>query len=243
MKIEILGPAILGEQYVKSATQALIKLKIDAEISLISDTDEIYSKNQSLKLPAMFIDGVQKSSGKVLPKSEIIAIIEAIISSKPRGSLRKPRVLFVCIHNSARSQIAEAYMKSLSNGELEVESAGFEPGVLNQLAVDVMAEEGIDISKYSVDSLFSFFTAGKRFNYVITVCDEGVAQKCPIFPGVLKRIHWSFEDPSSFNGSHEDNLAKTRAVRDAIKTKVGDLVDLIRAGKLEENFPADWKLM
>jgi arsenate reductase len=139
--------------------------------------------------------------------------------------------------------MAEAYLKEFANDEFEAESAGFEPGVLNPLAVEVMAEEGIDISKNSVDSLFDFFRAGKRFNYIITVCDEGAAQKCPIFPGVLKRIHWSFEDPSSFNGSHNENLSKTRFVRDAIKSKVQELVSLINGGKVEENFPKDWKLM
>lgn len=151
------------------------------------------------------------------------------------------RVLFVCIHNSARSQMAEAYLNKFGGGELVAESAGFEPGSLNPVAVQAMQEEGIDISGNSCDGVFDFFKAGRRYNYIITVCDEGAAERCPIFPGVLHRIHWSFEDPSSLSGSEEEKLAKTRDIRNAIKVKTEKLVELIQSGALEENAPDDWK--
>ncbi|MCX7965320.1 MAG: arsenate reductase ArsC [Syntrophorhabdaceae bacterium] len=130
------------------------------------------------------------------------------------------KVLFVCVHNSARSQMAEALMNHLCGDRFIAESAGLEPGVLNPLAVDVMAEVGIDISKNNTKSVFDFYKKGRLYSYVITVCDEASAEQCPIFPGVTKRLHWSFEDPSKFTGTYEERLEKTRAVRDKIKEKI-----------------------
>ena len=133
----------------------------------------------------------------------------------------KKRVLFVCVHNSARSQIAEAFLKTLAGDRFEVMSAGLEPGVLNPLAVEVMKEIGIDISQSQTKSAFDLFKKGELFSYVITVCDAASAEQCPLFPGLLTaQIHWSFADPSSFIGTHEEKLAQTRAVRDAIKAKI-----------------------
>jgi arsenate reductase (thioredoxin) len=133
----------------------------------------------------------------------------------------KKRVLFVCVHNSARSQMAEAFLKTLAGDRFEVMSAGLEPGTLNPVAVEVMKEIGIDISKNQTKSAFDLFKKGKLFSYVITVCDAASAEMCPLFPGLLTaQIHWSFADPSSFTGSHEEKLAQTRLVRDAIKAQV-----------------------
>ena len=132
----------------------------------------------------------------------------------------KERVLFVCVHNSARSQMAEAFLKALGGERFEVYSAGIEPGVLNPLVVDVMKEIGIDISGNKTKSVFGFYEKGELFSYVVTVCDQASAEMCPIFPGVTKRLHWSFADPSSFAGTHEEKLEQTRAVRDAIKERV-----------------------
>ncbi len=151
----------------------------------------------------------------------------------------KKRVLFVCIHNSARSQMAEAFLNRLGDELFEAKSAGFEPGNMNPFVVEAMNEIGYDLSANETNSVFAFFKDGKRFNYVITVCDEGAAQKCPIFPGVTHRIHWSFEDPSSFEGSHEEKLAKTRAVRDAIKAKVQEFVDGVKSKAILENAPKE----
>jgi arsenate reductase len=134
--------------------------------------------------------------------------------------MQKKKVLFVCVHNSARSQMAEAFLKE-NGGELfEVESAGIEPGKLNPIVVDAMREVGIDISKNQTKDAFQFLKQGRSFHYVITVCDESSGERCPIFPGVAQRLHWNFDDPSAFTGSYEGKLLKTRAVRDAIKTKI-----------------------
>ncbi len=116
----------------------------------------------------------------------------------------KAKILFVCIHNSARSQIAEAYLKNIGGKEFEAESAGLEPGKLNPLVVEVMKEEGIDISKNQIKDVFDLFKKGMIFSHVISVCDEVSAEKCPIFPGPCKRISWSFNDPSLFTGTHEE---------------------------------------
>lgn len=132
----------------------------------------------------------------------------------------KKRVLFVCIHNSARSQMAEAFLKEACGDEFEVHSAGLEPGKLNPIVVEAMQELGIDISRNATKAVWDFIKSGKMFSYVITVCDETSAERCPIFPGVTTRLHWSFPDPSSFSGTHDERLAKTRAVRDTIKGKI-----------------------
>jgi arsenate reductase len=132
----------------------------------------------------------------------------------------KVKVLFVCIHNSARSQMAEAFLNKLGGGHFEAESAGLEPGVLNPLVVESMKEIGIDISGNKTKEVFDFFKQGKLFSYVITVCDEASAEACPVFPGMAKSLHWSFPDPSGFKGSSEEKMAQVRKVRDAIRVKV-----------------------
>ena len=132
----------------------------------------------------------------------------------------KITVLFVCVHNSARSQMAEAFLKKYGGGRFEVESAGLEPGTLNQVVVDVMAEAGIDISHNKTKSVFDFYKQGKQYDYVITVCDESQSGTCPAFPGTGERLHWGFADPSQFQGSLEDTRRQTRVVRDQIEGKV-----------------------
>ena len=132
----------------------------------------------------------------------------------------KKRVLFICIHNSARSQMAEAFLKQTCGDVFEAHSAGLEPGTLNPVVVEAMREIGIDISGNPTKSVFDMFKSGKLFHYVITVCDETSAERCPIFPGITKRLHWSFPDPSGFQGAPAEKLAKTREVRDLIKSKI-----------------------
>lgn len=141
--------------------------------------------------------------------------------------MEKIKVLFVCVHNSARSQMAEEFLKQLGGKRFEVESAGLEPGKLNQIVVKVMQEVGIDISQNKTKSVFDLFKAGKRYHYVVTVCDESNSEKCPIFPSTLKRIHWGFKDPASFTGTEEDRLAKTRIVRDQIKETLQEWINII----------------
>lgn len=134
------------------------------------------------------------------------------------------RILFICIQNSARSQMAEAFLNQLGNGIFEVESAGLEPGKLNLYAVEAMKEVGIDISHNEPKDVFKLFKQGKHFQAVITVCDAASAERCPIFPGVVKRLAWSFPDPGQFTGSDEEKLQQTKLVRDQIKEKVAEFV-------------------
>ena len=132
----------------------------------------------------------------------------------------KIKVLFLCIHNSARSQIAEAYLKKLGGNQFQTESAGLEAGKLNLIAVEVMQEQGIDISGNQTKDVFDFHKEGRSFDYVITVCDEASADRCPVFPGLHKKINWSFEDPSALQGSKEEKLYATRLIRDQIREAV-----------------------
>ena len=134
------------------------------------------------------------------------------------------KILFLCIHNSARSQMAEAYLKKYGGDKFLAESAGLEAGKLNPLAVEVMREDGIDISSNTTKDVFEFFKEGRIYHYVVTVCDEASAARCPIFVGVHKKINWSFTDPSSLTGTQEEKLATTRTVRDTIKAAVLSLI-------------------
>jgi arsenate reductase len=129
-------------------------------------------------------------------------------------------VLFVCIHNSARSQMAEAWLNHICPESFEAHSAGLEPGTLNRLVVEAMREVGIDISNNKTKAVFDMFKSGKMFAYVITVCDETSAERCPIFPSVTKRLHWSFPDPSALTGTHEQKMERVREIRDLIKRQV-----------------------
>src|SRR5437588_7500729 len=132
----------------------------------------------------------------------------------------KKRVLFICVHNSARSQMAEAWLNHTCGELFEAQSAGLEPGTLNPLAVKVMAEVDIDISKKKTQAVFDVFKSGQLFAYVITVCDETSAEKCPIFPGPASRLHWSFPDPSEAQGSAIAKLEQVRIIRDEIRAKI-----------------------
>ncbi len=138
--------------------------------------------------------------------------------------MEKEKVLFVCIHNSARSQMAEAFLNNFGGDKFEAQSAGFEPGTLNPIVVEAMQEIGIDISKNKTKDVFDFFKQGRMFSYVITVCDESSAESCPIFPGMSTRLHWSFTDPSALEGSQENKLARTRTIRDDIKKKINEFI-------------------
>ena len=134
--------------------------------------------------------------------------------------MKKIRVLFVCVHNSARSQMAEAFLKKYGGELFEVESAGLEPGKLNPYVVEVMKEKGMDISKNETNSVMEFFNDGHEYDYVITVCDAASSDRCPIYPGMKEKISWYFGDPSSFSGDRNEILEKTRKVRDEIETKI-----------------------
>ena len=130
------------------------------------------------------------------------------------------KVLFLCVHNSARSQMAEAFLKRDGAGRFEVESAGLEPGRLNPFVARAMAEKGIDISGNGTKSVFDLHAAGRKFDVVVTVCSKDAAERCPIFPGRVERHHWPFDDPSSMKGSDGEIMAGLRRVRDGIKAAV-----------------------
>jgi arsenate reductase len=134
------------------------------------------------------------------------------------------RVLFICIHNSARSQIAETFLNDLGKGVFYAESAGLEAGTLNPIAVQAMSEMGYDISKNQTKSVFDFFQQGKKYEIVVKVCDAMNGQRCPIFPSTRVSLNWDLPDPSTFQGSKEEKLAAIRPLRDLIKVKVEALI-------------------
>jgi arsenate reductase len=134
--------------------------------------------------------------------------------------MKKPKVLFVCIHNSARSQMAEAWLNFLYGYRFEAKSAGLEPGDLNPLAVKAMKEVGIDISNNLTKSVFNLLNSRELFSWVITVCDESSSERCPVFPGFAKQLHWSFPDPSSLDGSSEEKMNAVRKIRDDIREAI-----------------------
>lgn len=130
------------------------------------------------------------------------------------------KVLFLCVHNSARSQMAEAFLKKHGGPSFQAESAGLESGRLNPYVVRAMAEVGIDISANATKSVFDLAASGARFDYVITVCSKEAAERCPFFPGPAVKAHWPFDDPSTFTGSDAEIMARVREVRDAIAAAV-----------------------
>lgn len=137
----------------------------------------------------------------------------------------KIKVLFVCGKNTARSQMGEALLKALGGDRFEAESAGLEAGdKINPLAIEVMKEIGIDISQNSTKKVFDFYKAGKTYNYVIAVCDAAQAERCPIFPGVRKQLHWPFPDPAAFTGSWEERLQRARELRDQMRVKLEEWI-------------------
>ena len=126
----------------------------------------------------------------------------------------KLRVLFLCTHSSARSQMAEGFLRALAGDRFDAASAGTEAHGVNPLAVRVMAEAGVDISRYTSKTLDRF--VGEPWDHVITVCDSA-NEACPIFPAATTRLHWSFDDPSAGRGSEAERLTVFRRVRDEIK--------------------------
>ena len=138
--------------------------------------------------------------------------------------MSKQRVLFLCAGNSARSQMAEAFLRKYAGDVLEPHSAGLEPQGINPLTVQVMQEVGIDISAQQSKGIETYL--GKTlFQYLITVCDDA-DQNCPtVWPGVNTRMHWSFEDPAKFEGTEEEKLGKFREVRDLIEQRINAWVE------------------
>jgi arsenate reductase len=137
----------------------------------------------------------------------------------------KKKVLFICVHNSARSQMAAALLNEVCGEFFDAQSAGLEPGTLNPLVVEALQEIGIDISRNETQSVFDVFKSGQLFAYVITVCSESESKGCPIFAGVTKRLHWPFADPSQFTGTHAQRIAKTRGLLEEIRAQIDDFCE------------------
>ena len=131
--------------------------------------------------------------------------------------MSRERVLFLCTHNSARSQMAEGFLRKLAGDRFDVQSAGTERRGVNPLAIRAMAERGIDISNHTSKLMVGLMA--DPWDYVITVCDDA-NETCPIFPRQLNRLHWSFPDPSKAMGSEEEQMETFRAVRDAIESRL-----------------------
>ena len=142
--------------------------------------------------------------------------------------MKKPKVLFICVHNSGRSQMAEAYLKKIAGDHYEAESAGLEPAnEINPLVVEAMKEEGINISENKIQSVFELFKTGKLYDHVITVCDGASEAKCPVFAGITRRWNWPFPDPAAVKGTDTEKMQKIREIRNMIKAK---LIDAMQAG-------------
>jgi arsenate reductase len=146
------------------------------------------------------------------------------MSTSPR------RVLFVCIHNSGRSQMAEAYLNAIGSPEFQAESAGLEPRQVDPLVVRVMAEDGYDLAGAQSDDIFGFYREGRLYDRVIYVCERGTERDCPVFPGVRSTLHWPFPDPRQLAGSEEERLEALRGIRDSIKDRVAAWVAEQRSG-------------
>jgi arsenate reductase len=140
------------------------------------------------------------------------------------------KVLSICVHNAARSRMAEALLRKVGGPQFEVTSAGFEPHEANPLALESLASVGLSLPFTGLQpSVFELFKAGRMFDYVIGVCDEEHGQRCPVFAGFTQRLYWSFPDPSTFTGSHTDKLARIAEVRDAIEQRLHAWVQTLPA--------------
>jgi arsenate reductase (thioredoxin) len=141
--------------------------------------------------------------------------------------MEKKRVMFICIHNSGRSQMGEAFLRHLAGDRFDVASSGIEKGTLNPLVIKAMKEVGVNMVGHFAKKAQDYVDRNEHFDYVITVCDESNAERCPMFPGKHVRLHWSFPDPSALTGTDEEKLAGIRPIRDAIEAKVKEFIDSV----------------
>ena len=154
----------------------------------------------------------------------------------------KTKVLFVCSHNTTRSQIAQGLLVKYGGDDFEVMSAGIEAGELNPMAVEVLNEkENIDISSYTTNKVLEYYQQGLHFHYVITVCDEAKKEPCPIFPSLDGVLHWNISSPAS-DGSYEEKKAKIIKSYEELKTNVLKLVALVKNEHIKSGFPDEWHI-
>ena len=232
----------LSNNYPKSADQ-FINNSFDFVITVCDNAKETCPVFSG-KVGSRRHIGFEDPAGAIGTEEEILSVFRRIRNEikkdfyefykKISGEyMEKYKVLFVCVHNSARSQMAEAYLNKFGGERFSAESAGLEAGRLNPIVVEVMKEDGIDISGNKTTEVFDLFKQGKFYSYVVPVCDKEAAEKCPIFPGARHDIQWSFKDPSKFEGSYEEKLSATRVIRDQIKNQI--LVWLKEFNSCEEN--------
>ena len=136
--------------------------------------------------------------------------------------LTKTKVIFLCTHNAARSQMAEAFLKKYAGDYFDVYSAGFNPQPIHPLTIKVMKEIGFDLAKQQPKDLWPL-AKSEHFGIIITVCRKG-EEECPTMPGASTRLYWDLEDPAGFNGTEEEKVAKFREVRDQVERKVKDFL-------------------
>lgn len=142
-------------------------------------------------------------------------------------STKKRKVLFVCVQNSFRSQIAEAIMNKKYGEKFIAESAGLNKGEIHPLAIKVMNDYGIDITNSETDSVFEFYKEGRFYSYVITVCSREAEKECPIFPGTIKGFNWELENPEYYTGTEDEKYQKAIELRDEIERRIDEFVKLV----------------
>lgn len=152
----------------------------------------------------------------------------------------KTKVLFICSHNTTRSQMAQALLSKYGGEDFEVLSAGINAGELNPMAVEVILEdENMDISSYRTNKVLDFFKEGLHFHYVITVCDEAKKEACPIFPGLDGVLHWNISSPAC-DGMPAEKKAKVIQSKNELKVNILKLIELIKNQHIKAGFPESW---
>ena len=152
----------------------------------------------------------------------------------------KTKVLFICSHNTTRSQMAQALLTKYGGDDFEVLSAGINAGELNPMAVEVIKEdENMDISSYTTNNILDYFKEGKHFHYVITVCDEARKEPCPIFPSLDGVLHWNISSPAC-NGTYEEKKAKVIQSKDELKVNILKFIELVKNQHIKAGFPESW---
>ena len=152
----------------------------------------------------------------------------------------KTKVLFICSHNTTRSQMAQALLSKYGGEDFEVLSAGINEGELNPMAVEVIHEdENMDISSYTTNNILNYFKEGKHFHYVITVCDEAKKEPCPISPSLDGVLHWNISSPAC-NGTYEEKKAKVIQSKDELKVNILKFIELVKNQHIKVGFPESW---
>ena len=152
----------------------------------------------------------------------------------------KTKVLFICSHNTTRSQIAQALLSKYGGENFEVLSAGIKAGELNPMAVEVILEdENIDISSYTTNKILDYYKQGRHYHYVITVCDEASKEPCPVFPSLDGVLHWNITSPTC-DGSNEEKKAKIRVSKEEIKRNILEFIELVKNKHIKIGFPESW---